>query len=101
MWTTAGRTRSATLTNAACSASAVLIGDGAWGLGAGRVPDHSPCAQNPAPRQAKRALARRILRAVVGVIDSLGCRPDNCRESSAPEPKVSRKPLQICAFSLT
>src|SRR5712692_2063725 len=67
MWTTAGLTRSATLTKAACRASAVMMGDRA-GVAGARRPNQNAWAQKPPPIQTKTKLTRSIARAVVGII---------------------------------
>src|SRR5205814_9981147 len=75
IWTTAGRTRSATLTKADCRASAVLAGPSGPDPPAGGGAVRSAWSQKPPPRKAKRALARRTVRALLGAIWS----PDGSR----------------------
>jgi hypothetical protein len=68
MWTTAGRTRSATLIKADCRASVVFADAGAADRTPGEALIRSAWSQNPAPRKAKSALAWRMTRALLGVI---------------------------------
>src|SRR5437773_10331905 len=72
MWTTAGRTRSATLTNADWRASAVLVTGPArtgtiwdWVNSTARI-------QKPAPTKAKIALTTTATRPVLGTIEIAG-----------------------------
>jgi len=68
MWTTAGRTRSATLTKAAWRASAVAIGAGVVARAAPAARVNMAYRANPAPAKAKRIEAARAARTVCAFI---------------------------------
>src|SRR5215467_15521183 len=99
MCTTAGRTCSATLTNADCSASAAFgVCAGAGGADGTRLKNRA-WIQKPAPRKAKSAQAARAMRTLLGTIrNASGLRSPPSPYSVADRTRrfylVSRKLLQ-------